>query len=198
VTRDEILEAAAVIISQKGFHATSMQDIADAVNLQKASLYHHITSKQKILIDLLERALHLLINNMEQVMAQSLPPQKKLCQAMRVYLQTMLENRELAGVLLLEHRSLEPEELSSHIPRRDEFEVLWRQLIEQGIEQKVFYCSDPALVAKALLGVMNWTITWYRPDGRLSPQAIAEHYADLFLDGLLIRPGKSRIDINIG
>jgi AcrR family transcriptional regulator len=60
MTRDEILLAAAQIFSQKGFHATSMQDIAQAVNLQKASLYHHVTSKQEILVEVLDRALDLL------------------------------------------------------------------------------------------------------------------------------------------
>lgn len=188
MTRDEILEAAAAIISQKGFHGTSMQDIADAVNLQKASLYHHIASKQTILVEVLDRALHLLIDNMRQVMNLALPPEEKLYEAMRVYLQTMLENRELAGVLLLEHRSLEPDQLTSHVPRRDEFEILWRNLINEGIEQGIFSCSNSAMTARAILGVMNWTITWYRPDGRLTPGEIAEHYANLFMSGLLTRP----------
>ena len=69
MTRDEILEAAAQIFREKGFHAASMQDIAEAVNLQKASLYHHVASKQEILLALLDRALDLLIERMQQVMA---------------------------------------------------------------------------------------------------------------------------------
>ena len=70
MTRDEILDAAAQIFSQKGFHATSMQDIAQAVNLQKGSLYHHINSKQEILVAVLDRALDLLIANMQDVLDQ--------------------------------------------------------------------------------------------------------------------------------
>lgn len=62
MTREEILEAAVFIFSQKGFHATSMQDIAEAVNLQKSSLYHHVSSKQEILVELLDQALDLLID----------------------------------------------------------------------------------------------------------------------------------------
>ena len=60
MTRDEILEAATQIFGQKGFHATSMQDIAEAVNLQKASLYYHISSKQEILVEVLDRAIDVL------------------------------------------------------------------------------------------------------------------------------------------
>jgi len=187
MNRDEILEAAAAIFSQKGYHAASMQDIAHAVQLRKASLYHHVDSKQDILLALLDRALDLLIAEMEQVIAQSLPPDKKLRLATRNYLQTMLDNRDLASVLLLEHRSLEPDLRARHIPRRDRFEALWQRLIQEGVESGDFDSSDASIEAKALLGVLNWTITWYCSDGMYSATELADRYADLFIHGLLIR-----------
>lgn len=187
MTRDDILEAAAQIISQKGYHAASMQDIAQAVNLQKASLYHHISSKQEILLALLDQALDLLIEHMQAVLAQPLRPDDKLRNAMAAYLQAMLEHRDLASVLLLEHRSLEPALRSKHIPRRDRFERLWRDLIQEGMDQGLFACTDPAIASRSVLGVLNWTITWYRSDGNLSPQQIGEQFGDLFLQGLLAR-----------
>ena len=190
MTRREILEAATQIFSQKGFHATSMQDIAQSVNLQKASLYYHVSSKQEILLAVLDQALDLLIENMQHVLEQPSMPDEKLRQAVQVYLTTMLENLDLARVLLLEHRSLEPELQSLHFPRRDRFERLWRELIQDGVNTGVFSCPDPALAARGLLGVMNWTITWYRPDGSLSAPVIAWQFADLFLCGLLTRSGE--------
>jgi AcrR family transcriptional regulator len=187
MNREDILEAAAQIFSQKGFHAASMQDIAQAVNLQKASLYYHVSSKQEILLAILDQALDMLIEHIQAVISQPLPPDQKLRQAMCAYLQAMLEHRELASVLLLEHRSLDPELHARHIPRRDRFERLWRELIQDGLDQGVFCCTDPNLSSRALLGVMNWTITWYRPDGSLAPEEIAGQFADLFLNGLLNR-----------
>lgn len=190
MTREKILEAAAQIFSEKGFHAASMQEIASAVNLQKASLYHHISSKQEILLELLDLALDLLIERIGEVVAQSGPPEEKLPQAMRVYLQTLTDHRGLAAVLLFEHRSLDDDLKSRHLPRRDRFESLWRDLIQEGEKAGVFDCDDPALATRALLGVLNWTITWYRSDGSFAAQEIADQYADLFLKGLLIREGK--------
>ncbi len=187
MTRDEILLAAAQIFSQKGFHATSMQDIAQAVNLQKASLYHHVTSKQEILVEVLDRALDLLIERMQSVLDCPAPPDEKLRQAMIVYLKTMLDRRDLAAVLLLEHRSLEPEMQSRHVPRRDRFERLWRDLIQDGLDADQYCCTDPAVASWALLGVLNWTITWYRPEGSLTSEEIAEQFANLFLNGLRTR-----------
>lgn len=184
MTRDEILEAAAQIFRQKGYHASSMQEIADAVRLQKASLYHHVNSKQDILLALLDRALDLLIEGMEKVLALDLAPEEKLRQAMLVYLQIMLEQRDLSSVLLLEYRSLEPAYRQRHIRRRDQYESLWRNLLVEGAEQGVFVVSDVALISRFLLGVMNWTITWYREDGLLTPAQLAQECANLFVLGL--------------
>jgi AcrR family transcriptional regulator len=187
MTRDEILDAAAQIFSQKGFHATSMQDIAQAVRLQKGSLYYHVTSKQEILVDVLNRALDMLIEHIELVTAQPLPPDEKLRQAMQAYLVALLEHRDLAAVMLLELRALEPAYRSRHIPRRDRFERIWRDLIQEGLNQEIFSCEDSGMASRALLGVMNWTITWYRPEGSYSAEKIAGQFADLFLSGLLQR-----------
>jgi TetR/AcrR family transcriptional regulator, cholesterol catabolism regulator len=187
MTRDDILDAAAQVFSQKGYHAASMQDIARAVNLRKGSLYHHVSSKQEILVDLLDRALDLLIERVSLVLDQPIAPEEKLRQAMRVYLEIFAEHADLSAVLLLEHRSLEPELHSRHIPRRDRFEGMWRELIREGKQSGIFCCASPSLAARALLGVMNWTITWYRPDGKLTPAEIADQFADLFLTGLLAR-----------
>jgi AcrR family transcriptional regulator len=189
MTREEILFAAAQIFGQKGYHATSMQDIADSVNLQKASLYHHFESKQEILLCLLDSALDLLIERIAPIQASPRPPAEKLRDAMRTYIQTVADYQNLASVLLLEHRSLDPDLRERHNPRRDRFESIWRDLVQEGQETGIFACSSTALTARALLGVMNWTITWYRKEGPMGPSEIAEQFADLFLFGLITRNG---------
>jgi AcrR family transcriptional regulator len=184
MTRDDILDAAAQVFRQKGFHGASMADIADAVKLQKASLYHHVSSKQEILLALLDRALDLLIEQIGAVANQSLPADEKLRQMIRAYLVSLAENSDLSSVLLFEHRSLEPKQHQRHVPQRDRFEALWRQTVEQGLREGLFHCESPALAVRALMGALNWTITWYRPEGARSIEQIADQYANLFLDGL--------------
>ena len=196
MTRQAILDAAAQVFSQKGFHAASMQDIAEAVNLQKGSLYHHVSSKQEILALLLDQALDLLIEHMETVIAQPLPADAKLRLATAEYLTTILEHKELAAVLLLEHRSLDPDLAANHKFGRDRFEGLWRDLVRQGMEEGVFTYSDPKMAVLAIMGSLNWAITWYRPDGRLTPSQIADQFAELILSGLRIRPGTPALGQN--
>ncbi len=74
---------------QKGFHGASMSAIADAVNLQKASLYHHVTSKQEILLALLDRALVMLTDHISAISTQNIPADQKLRQMIRAYLSAL-------------------------------------------------------------------------------------------------------------
>jgi AcrR family transcriptional regulator len=186
MTREDILDAAAQVIRKKGFHAASMADIAQAVNLQKASLYHHVASKQEILLALLDRAIDMLTEHIGPLAAQSVPADEKLHNMIHAYLHLMAENADLAAVLLFEHRSLEPKQHSRHIPNRDRFEALWRDVLSEGVKSGVFQCPDPGLTVRALLGILNWTLTWYRPKGELSIEEIADQYIELFYHGLLV------------
>jgi AcrR family transcriptional regulator len=184
VSRDQVLEAAAQTFRKKGYHAASMADIAEAVGLQKATLYHHVSGKQEILFEILDRALDLLNERIGAVASQNIPHDQKFKLAMRAYLVTLTEEIDLAAVLLMEHRSLESKLHARHIPKRDKFEAVWRQLISDGVEAGVFDCADTAMTVRALLGVMNWTITWYRSRGEMSIHEISDYYAALFLDGI--------------
>jgi AcrR family transcriptional regulator len=187
MTRDDILIAAAQIFSQKGYHGASIADIAGEVNLQKASIYHHVSSKQEILFNLLEQGLDILIERVQEAIEEPTRPDEKIRQAICAYLTTITENQELAAVLLLEYRSLESDYLQDHIEKRDRFENIWRDLIRDGVEAEIFDCAHPSISARALLGVLNWTVTWFSMDGPLTAQQIGEQYSDLFLEGLMAR-----------
>jgi AcrR family transcriptional regulator len=185
MTREDILEAAAQVFRQKGFHGASMNDIAEAVSLQKASLYHHVSSKQEILLEILDRALQLLLEQISPIAQQNIPADKKLRAMIREYLTILVDNIDLAAVLLFEHRALERRQHARHIPNRDKFESLWKDVIAEGVSKKTFKCDDPPMVVRALLGQMNWTITWYSPEGEKSIEQIAEDYSNLLMNGLL-------------
>ncbi|MBN2045130.1 MAG: TetR family transcriptional regulator [Anaerolineales bacterium] len=187
MSKEAILEAAAQIIREKGYHAASMADIANAVDLSKATLYSHIDSKQAILVALLDQALETLIEDIQPVLTANVPADEKFRRAMHAFLSYMSENLDLSAVLLLEHRSLDPEKRGEHIPRRDEYESYWRQIIEEGVAEGIFTVEDPSLSAKVALGVASWTVMWFNPQGRLSAEQIADQSADILLEGFYKR-----------
>jgi len=184
ISRDLILESAAQVFCQKGYNGASMADIAEAVGLQKATLYHHFGSKQEILAELLDRAMAIVMENMAQVMQLDSSPDEKLKNAMRTYLQVLCEQPDLSSVLLFEYRSLEKELYKRHIHNRDKFEKMWRDLVKEGIDSGRMQGESVSMTVWALLGVMNWTITWYRPEGKLSAGEISDLFFNLFLEGL--------------
>ncbi|MFN2281310.1 MAG: TetR/AcrR family transcriptional regulator [Anaerolineales bacterium] len=187
MTLENILQAAAQIFQEKGYHATSMQDIANAVDLQKGSLYHYVDSKQDILYALLDQALSLILERLQAVVSEELAPQEKIRQAMRSYFSFLAENPSLSSVLLLEYRSLEPIYKQKHIPLRDQVDHIWQEILEEGNMKGEFNAPETGLISKALLGVLNWTITWYREDGPLTAEQIADQFTDLFFTGILAR-----------
>jgi AcrR family transcriptional regulator len=183
--RSDIIQAAAQIIREKGYNGTSMQDIADAVHLQKASIYHHVENKQDILFTILEQALDMLIADMRAVVDSDLTPQEKLQLAMQVYMGRLTEDADLSTVLLLEHRSLEDDLRVRHVKRRDRYEALWRKIVQEGVDQGVFRPVDVSVITFAILGVQNWMITWFKIGGKYSALELSDLFSDLFLRGLL-------------
>ena len=119
MTKQDILEASAQVFAEKGYHASSMEDIAQIVGVKKASLYHHVDSKQEILVELLDQSLDMLIDRLEEVISEDLPNEEKFRRAITTYMEALIEHKALSSVLLLEHRSLDDEGLKRHVPRRD-------------------------------------------------------------------------------
>ena len=185
MTRDDILDASAQVFRRKGFHGASMADIATALDVQKPSLYHHVKSKQEILLALLDRALDMLIEHIAAISSQNIPADQKLRQMIRGYLSALADNADLTAVLLFEHRSLDKKTHTRHVPHRDKFEALWLDVLNEGVRTKTFELKDPALAVRALMGVMNWTLTWYQPNGEKSIEQIADDYSDFMLKGML-------------
>jgi hypothetical protein len=127
----------------------------------------------------------MLFEQIDVIAKQPLPADEKLRQMVQVYLRLLAENGDLSAVLLFEHRSLEPGQHARHIPNRDRFEALWRETLDDGVRTGLFVCSDTALAVRALMGILNWTLTWYRPEGMLTIEQIADQYANLLLNGLM-------------
>jgi AcrR family transcriptional regulator len=192
ISRDLILESAAQVFCQKGYNGASMADIAKVVGLQKATLYHHFGSKQEILAELLDRAMDIVTENMTQVLLLDCRPDEKIKLAMRAYLQVLCEQPDLSSVLLLEYRSLEKELYKRHIVNRDKFEKMWRDLIREGVNSGILRSESVSMTVRAMLGVMNWTITWYRSEGKLSGEEIADLFSNLFLDGIRTKKRTAR------
>ena len=182
---EEVYAAALRLFREKGYHATSMQDIAGVVGLYKGSLYHYIGGKEELLVQVFERGMGALLAEVERIAANSdLAPSVQVRQMIRAHVEAVANNLDALTVYLHEWRALAGESLARVRAQRERYAKLVGQVIERGVQSGELRTRDPRLTTLAVLGMCNWLCQWYRPGGRLSPAEIAEQFTDLLLDGL--------------
>ncbi len=184
----EIALAAVKLFEQKGYHATSVQDIADEVGLQKGSLYHYIHSKEDLLLQIAHQAITEFNQRLEHILTMNVPAREKLVQAVENHLTVSVSNLQTTTVLLREAFSLGEHQHQVIQELTDRYVDLWTQILEEGNASGEFSVKNPKIAALAILGSCNWVYRWYKPDGQMSAREVAEVFSDLFLHGLLNHP----------
>jgi AcrR family transcriptional regulator len=180
----DLLGAATRLFRERGYHATSMQDLADALGMNRGSLYHYIEAKDDLLWRIVSDALGRLDAGVRPILESDRSSEVQLRLAVGEHLRFAAANRDELSLLQIELRSLPPERRQSLIARRDAYESLWRRAIAGGIAEGALRQLDVRLATIALLSACNWFTQWYRPDGPLTVAQIGDSLCDLFFDGL--------------
>lgn len=180
----EIFAAAVRIFRQKGYHAASMQDLADAVGLQKASLYYYVTSKEDLLLSIYERLAGAFTRQLTELVAASLPPSEKLRRAVESQVVALGEQLELFTVYLSEQKFLNGRPRERIHAEAERHAELIETILREGIEARLFRDCNVTVTARAIIGMCNWIYQWYSPEGKLTPREIAAIFGDLVLDGV--------------
>jgi len=166
-----------------GFPGTGMRDIADAADLSPANLYHYFRGKDEILFYCQDRALDRMLDAVAEARAASGPAAAQLHRVLAAHVLTMLDAVEGASAHV-QIDSLPPSLRERIVRKRDRYERALRRLIAEGVREGAFAAGNTSLLARAMLGALNWTVTWYRPQGPLSPQLIAVAMAEYLVRGL--------------
>ncbi|MBI5303047.1 MAG: TetR/AcrR family transcriptional regulator [Chloroflexi bacterium] len=181
---EHIFAEAVRIFREKGYHATSMQNIADAVGLQKGSLYHYISSKEDLLYRIFEHSSGAMTRDLETIVTSKDSPTDKLRQAIQVHLTSLCEQLDIYAVYLSERRALTNRRYAQVRAEAEEHARLLEKIIQQGVTTGDFRATDVKMTTLAILGMCNWLYQWYSPDGRLSPEQIAATFSDTIINGL--------------
>ena len=182
---DQVRAVALRLFKEKGYHATSMRDIASEVGINKGSLYSYIRSKEDLLIPVFERAMGPLVARMEAIASDtSLGPTERLKCAIQAHVHNVAENIDELTVYLSEWRALDTESLSTVRGQRERYAALFYSILQDGVTSGELRPMDTRIVMLGMIGMCNYLFRWYRPDGRLSPDAIAEQLTDMVLHGV--------------
>jgi TetR/AcrR family transcriptional regulator, cholesterol catabolism regulator len=183
--QQEVIAAAARLFQEKGYEATSIQDIADELGILKGSLYYYIDTKEDLLFAIIQEVHETALEGLEasrKVDGNALVKIRAFVFNQVMHIATHVER---AGVFFQDFRSLSPDRRALIIEERDVYERFLRDLIEQGQREGVI-CPDidPKFAALAILGTFNWMYQWYRPSGERTPDEIATIFADFLLPTL--------------
>ena len=181
--RREIEDAASSLFREHGYSGTSVRDIARALDIQGASLYAHVTSKQDVLWSIVDET----ADRFEAAAdAASLgvggsrsSPGSRMDALVRAHVRVVVDDLERASVFVHDWRSLSADRRVEMLRRRDAYESRFRAIIAEGVATGAFAPVDPVVAASYVLTALNGIVAWYRPDGRVNPTTLVEIYTDL-------------------
>ncbi len=181
--RTAILEAAAGVFRERGLAATGMRDIALAAELSPGNLYYYFKNKAELLYFCQLQALERMLRAADGFASGPQPAAVRLERVIVAHLEITLNAVDGAAA----HTEIQelPAELRRRIvARRDRYEHAIRRIVQSGVRRGEFRACDTTLVTRAILGALNWTTRWFRPDGRQSYTEVAECFAAYLVGGL--------------
>ncbi len=187
--RQQIEDAASALFRERGYAATSVRDIAQALHIQGPSIYAHVASKEDVLWSIVIRAAERFNTEVGAVAGDTTAPATmRLRDMIRGHVAVVTSFQKDAAVFLHEWRFLSDDRRADIAQRRDAYEALFRSVIAEGTAKGEFRHVDARLTAMAILSALNGIATWFSPQGNLTPEQIADQHADLFVHALEAAP----------
>jgi AcrR family transcriptional regulator len=177
----EIREVALSLFAQRGYHATSMKDIGDALGIRAPSLYNHFESKQQILVEVMRGTMEQLLRDHTDALGSTNDSVEQLRRATEAHVRYHARFRDEIQVGNIEIRALEEPERSRIVSLRREYSDSWEELIARGVRRGVFRVSSARLTAWAILEMGIGVARWFDPAGEMSETLLAYHYGDMAL-----------------
>jgi len=180
--QQRVVAIAARVFAERGYQATSMQDLMEATGLAAGGLYHYIESKERLLIRICDELLEPLLEQARAIVATDAPATDHLHELLRAWVAHVATHRDHVLVFMQERHAIEREPQWREVRRqRKAFEKILDGVLARGEQDGTMTFADRRLTLLALMGMVNHTATWLRPRGRLSAEQIADGYCDLLL-----------------
>jgi AcrR family transcriptional regulator len=181
--RDAVIRAAALEFNRKGYHNTSLDDIAARLEVTKPTVYYYVTSKEQLLFECFVAGVERIRTACREVRRLDLPARERLNAVLRQYGEAVASEFGWCMVRA-EQDDLSPS-MSRHVKAlKSEIDHSIRRLIREGIQDGSIHPCDPKMTAFALAGALNWIAHWYREDQSMSGAEIAEAFVTIFEAGL--------------
>jgi AcrR family transcriptional regulator len=189
--RNAVLSTAAQLFNEKGFHATSLDDIAARLNVSKPTLYYYVKNKDEILIECVRRGLEMMHQGIEETRAAGGQAIDQLRACMRVYIRIVTEDFGMC-VIRISDDELPPERRQELRRLKSGIDQEFRRLVAAGIAEGSLQDGDPKMIAFVIAGALSWIGRWYQPGGEYSAEEIATQCLATLQNGILQRPAATK------
>jgi AcrR family transcriptional regulator len=186
--QDEVYATAAKLFATRGYHATRMQDIADELGMLKGSLYYYFDSKEDLIVKITSGRIEELYEAIKAVVNTGYSPTQKLTLAVDEHIRFFQEHVHIYTIFVREQlANINDGTANSADVMNKKYQNLFRQILQEGIDAGEFSAdTDTQIIMRAILGMCNYTWSWYEPDGRIPVRELARMFTQMILGG--IRP----------
>ncbi|MBU4565326.1 MAG: TetR/AcrR family transcriptional regulator [Desulfarculus sp.] len=181
----QLYDAAARLFAAQGYHATSLRELAEALGLNKSSLYHYFDSKQELLYQLLDDYISEALAGIKSLCAGPRDPEEKLADFMRYYTRFYARDLDRLALLVNEVDNLEPRYRKVLEKKERRYLAALTDILDQLREQGRLKEVPSTVAAFAFFGMVHYTFRWYRPKGKVSPEELSEMFWEIFGRGVL-------------
>lgn len=190
VSREEILRVAADLFHAQGYRATSLEQVADHFGVQRPAIYYYFRSKVAILIEVHNRALRELTEQLDEICSLDVGPDEKLERVLRGQVRSYTANVSALAVFLENEAELPPNEIKHARREKRRYNDALEQIYREGVEEGFFADLDPRIVNNGLNGLTGWISRWYDPEGEYDADQIADILISLVRDGIRVKPSR--------
>lgn len=182
--KEEIIRIASIIFAAKGYHGTTLEEIAKKMGISKPALYYHIKNKAEILREVIGR----MMEPMEEVARigrSDLPPTQRIEHMIRLLVKFAVERTETTLIAFEQNKMLPKKSQEALRKRQKDVELVLQETLEEGVKSGIYNVQDVKLASFAILATANWVYHWYKPGAGLSHEQIADQFIRLLENGFL-------------
>ena len=190
--RERIIATAVDLFYNNGLSNTSLEAVAEKMNVTKPFIYSHFKSKNDLLAEICARGIRASLDALNRVVASEGTPTDKLQALARDFTLAVLENQAHIAIYNREEKDLSPHDRDAINEMRSEFDRKFCALLNEGVSSGAFVVDDVKLASLAIGGIVSWSYVWFRPNGRLTRAETADRVADLVLAMVQAKPSRRK------
>jgi AcrR family transcriptional regulator len=190
--RERILATAVELFHSNGLSNTTLEAVADRMNVTKPFIYSHFKSKNELLAEICAQGIRASLEALNRVVATTGSATDKVRALTHAFMHAVIENQGHIALYTREQKHLSKADSTAIDNMRREFDRKFCALLSEGVAAGEFVVNDVQLASLAIGGVVSWSYVWYRPGGRLTPEETADRIADLVLSMIQAKPGRRK------